>query len=53
MILTINRILKIKIIIVTESNAANEHFHDFLYNLTLCFLNIFIYLNVDFLQSNY
>ena len=49
----INRILKIKAVVVAENNAVNKHFYDFLYNFILCFLNIFIYLNIDFLQNNY
>ena len=48
----IDRIFKIRVVVVVKNNAANEHFHDFLYNFILCFLSIFIYLNIDFLQSN-
>ena len=53
MISIINKILRIKAVIVAEDNVVNEHFHDFLYNLILCFLSIFTCLDIDFLQSNY
>ena len=53
MTLIINRIFKVKTVIITENNVADEHFHDFLYNFISCFLSIFICLNVDFLQNSY